>query len=87
MLNGHVHIHTCVVDGVFEQVAGEGDADAASRTSPPGIVFHPSTDVDVQAVAQVQVTLRSRILRAFVGRGLLESCEAKDMVGYQHSGF
>ena len=28
-----------------------------------------------------------RILRAFVGRGLLESCDAKDMLAYQHSGF
>jgi hypothetical protein len=28
-----------------------------------------------------------RILRAFVARGLLENCDAKDMLGYQHSGF
>jgi hypothetical protein len=38
-------------------------------------------------VAQVQATLQKRILRAFVGRGLLESCDAKDMLAYQHSGF
>jgi hypothetical protein len=38
-------------------------------------------------VAQVQTTLRRRILRAFVGRGLLESFETKEMLGYQHSGF
>jgi hypothetical protein len=25
-LNEHVHFHVCVVDGVFEQVPGEGDA-------------------------------------------------------------
>jgi hypothetical protein len=31
--------------------------------------------------------LRKRILRAFVGRGLLESFEAKEMLGYKHSGF
>lgn len=31
--------------------------------------------------------LRRRILRAFVGRGLLESFEAKEMLGYRHSGF
>ena len=31
--------------------------------------------------------LRRRILRAFVGRGLLESFEAKEMLAYQHSGF
>ena len=35
-LNGHVHFHFCVVDGVFEEVVGEGAADAAYRTSPSG---------------------------------------------------
>ena len=38
-------------------------------------------------MAQVQSNLRRRILHAFVGRGLLESCKAKKMLGYQHSGF
>jgi hypothetical protein len=36
---------------------------------------------------QVQVDLRRRILRAFVGRGLIEQADAKDMLAYQHSGF
>jgi hypothetical protein len=72
-LNGHVHFHVCVVDGVFEEV--------------PGIVFHPASAIDATAVAQVQADLRRRILRAFVGRGLLESCDAKEMLAYQHSGF
>ena len=31
--------------------------------------------------------MRRRILRAFVVRGLLESSDAKDMLGYAHSGF
>jgi Putative transposase len=35
----------------------------------------------------VQERLRRRILRAFVGRGLLDCCEAKEMLGYTHSGF
>ena len=86
-LNGHVHFHVCAVDGVFEEVAGEGDVDAAPRASPPGIVFHPASAIDEAAVAQVQTDLRRRILRAFVGRGLLESCDAKEMLAYQHSGF
>jgi hypothetical protein len=30
----------------------------------------------------VQTTLQKRILRAFVARGLLENCDAKDMLGY-----
>ena len=91
-LNGHVHFHVCVVDGVFEQVPG--DADAAPPAAPPGIVFgtpklrfHPASAIDETAVAQVQTDLRRRILRAFVGRRLLESCDAKEMLAYQHSGF
>lgn len=84
-LNQHVHFHVCVVDGVFEQVPGDADAQVAAI--PAGVLFHPATGVDAEAVAQVQATLRKRILRAFVGRGLLESCDAKDMLTYQHSGF
>jgi hypothetical protein len=84
-LNGHVHFHVCALDGVFEEMPDVGDTDAQS--SPPGIVFHPASAIDEIAVAQVQPDLRRRILRAFVGRGLLESCDAKDMLGYQHSGF
>jgi hypothetical protein len=72
-----------MVDGVFEEVAGNTDVQA----SPPGVVFHPATGIDADAQVQVQATLRKRILRAFVGRGLLESFEAKEMLGYQHSGF
>ena len=34
-LNEHVHFHVCVVDGVFEEVEGEGDADATPRISSP----------------------------------------------------
>ncbi len=53
----------------------------------PGINFYPASGIDLDAVVHVQATLRRRILRAFVGRGLLESCDAKDMLAYQHSGF
>ena len=58
-----------------------------AQSPPPGIVFHPASGIDEIPVAQVQTDLRRRILRAFVGRGLLESCDAKDMLAYQHSGF
>ncbi len=82
-LNGHVHFHVCAVDGVFEEVAGGADA----QSSAPGIAFHPASAIDAAAVAQVQTDLRRRIRRAFVGRGLLQSCDAKEMLGYPHSGF
>jgi len=84
-LNEHVHFHVCVVDGVFEEVAGDVVADG--EPAPVSVIFHPSNGVDETAVAQVQADLRRRILRAFVGRGLLESFEAKEMLAYQHSGF
>ena len=54
--------------------------------SPPGIVFHPATGIDADALAQVQATLSRRILRAFVGRSLIEQADAKEMLAYQHSG-
>jgi hypothetical protein len=73
-LNEHVHFHVCVVDGVLE-------------ATESGIIFHPSTGIDADTVFQVQATLRRRILRAFVSRGLLESFEAKEMLAYKHSGF
>ena len=73
-LNEHVHFHVCVVDGVFEEVTGEGDADvqAFAQALTPGVVFHPASAIDADAVTQAHAALRRRILRAFVGRGLLE---------------
>jgi hypothetical protein len=75
--------------GLFfhRKLAGKGEADFDVQASAPGVVFHPASAIDVPAVAQVQATLIKRILCAFVGRGLLESCDAKEMLAYQHSGF
>jgi hypothetical protein len=67
-----------VVDGVFQEFA---------ELAAPGIIFHPASGIDSETVAQVEATRRRRILRGFVGRGLLESFEAKEMLGYAHSGF
>ena len=50
-------------------------------------IFHPASGIDEAAVAKAQTNFRRRILRAFVGRGLIESCDAKEMLAYQHSGF
>jgi hypothetical protein len=38
-------------------------------------------------VAQVQAQVRTRILRAFAGRGLIERFEAREMLAFKHSGF
>lgn len=84
-----------MVDGVFEEVASGADTDAdaepqavaADQSSPSTVIFHPARAIDETASAQVQATLRRRTLRAFAGRGLLESFEAKEMLAYKHSGF
>jgi hypothetical protein len=90
-LNTHVHFHVCVIDGVFEVMQGEVDTDA---TALPGVIpgapklcFHPATGMDEAWLAQVQADMRRRVLRAFVGRGLIESLDAKEMLAYEHSGF
>jgi len=64
-LNEHVHLQVCVVDGVFDVVAG--DVDAAVQRSAPGVTFHPASQIDETVVARAQATLRRRILRAFAG--------------------
>lgn len=63
----NVHLHVCVIDGVFEQAAGGTDADLAS--SPASVIFHPASALDETVVAQVQTDLRRRILRAYCPPG------------------
>jgi hypothetical protein len=67
-LNEHVHFHVCVVDGMFEALAGGADtntqADADGQSAPSKVIYHPASGIDESAVAQVQATLRTRILRA-----------------------
>ena len=85
-LNEHVHFHVCVVDGVLEAVVGEA-SEQGTRTTATSVMFHPATGIACEVVALAQASLRSRILRAFVGRGLLEGFEAQEMLGYKHSVF
>jgi len=46
-------------------------------------VFHPASGIEEAAVAQV----RTRMLRAFAGRGLIERFEVREMLAFKHSGF
>lgn len=73
-----MHFHVCVVDGVFEAVVGEA-SEQGTRTTAISVMFHPAIGIDPEAVTQAQASLRRRILRAFVGRGLLEGFEAQEM--------
>lgn len=50
------------------------------------MIFQPATGIDETTEAQVQTTLRVCILRAFVGRGLLKSFEAREILA-QHIRF
>jgi hypothetical protein len=58
-LNDHVHFHVCVVDGVFEEVTGEGDADVQAfvQALTPGVVFHPASAIDADAVTPVDTSV------------------------------
>jgi hypothetical protein len=38
-------------------------------------------------LAQVQAAVRTRMLRAFASRGLIERIEAREMLAFKHSGF
>ena len=60
---------------------------AGGESAPPSVIFHPVCGGEEDAIILAQATLRRRILRAFVARGLLKKCHAKDMQAYQHSGF
>ena len=51
------------------------------------ILFSPGHRHHLRSGGQAQASLRSRILRAFVGRGLLEGFEVQQMLGCKHSGF
>ena len=90
-LNTHVHLHVCVVDGVFETVAGPAQpVDAAAQANPEpqaqSVISHAATGLDEAAFRKVQANVRKRILRAFVARGHIEACDAKDMAAYAHGG-
>ena len=60
-----------MVDGVFEEVAGDAHTDA--KSSLPGVIFHPANGIDKVLMAQAQAALRRRILRAIVGWGMQET--------------
>jgi hypothetical protein len=73
-LNAHLHFHCVVIDGVF-------DAAAAG-----GVVFHATTGIDANAIAQVQAQVRRRLLHVFVRRGLLPGDDARAMGQWTHGG-
>jgi len=84
-LNEHTHFHCCIVDGVFQTAAKNGETtDAADAVA--GVDFHAATGLDTAAIAQVQAQARQRILRAFVRRGLIDKSDRDEMMGWEHGG-
>ena len=51
-----------------------------ATASPPRAIFSSASEIDEIAVAQAQAALRKGIVLALVGRGLLQSFEAKEML-------
>ena len=77
-LNEHVHFHCCVIDGVFEPAVAPDDA--------PGVTFHAALELDAAAFADVQARVRTRVLRSFVKRGLIDKDDASEMRAWAHDG-
>jgi len=77
-LNAHLHLHCCIVDGVF--------APAHATDLAAGVVFHEACGLDASAVATVQAQVRQRVLRACVRHALLEQRDGHEMAGWAHGG-
>ena len=68
MLNAHVHLHLCMLDGVVAQ-------------GRQGLAFR-GAEVDEACVERVQTAVRQRVLELFEWRGLLSSETVGVMQGW-----
>jgi len=51
-----------------------------------GVAFHPASGVDAPAIAAVHATVRKRLLRAALRRGLMSADDAQTMANWEHGG-
>ena len=72
VLNGNIHFHCCVIDGVF---SAEDEA----------VRFHDTT-ITTEAIAKVQAQVRERALRLFKRRELLSPETVDTMREWGHEG-
>ena len=79
-LNEHLDFHCCVIDGLFEPAVAPDEA--------PGVTFHAALAhaLDVAGFADVQAGVRSRVLRSFVKRGLIDRDDAAEMRAWARDG-
>jgi hypothetical protein len=73
-LNAHLHFHCVGINGVFDSAAAGG------------VIFDAATELDANAIAQVQAQVRRRLLRIFVRRGRLPADDARAMAQWEHDG-
>ena len=74
----HVHFHCCVIDGFFAPVVALDDA--------PSVSFDAALELDAAAFADVQARVRTRVLRTFVRRGLIDEGDVAEMRAWAHDG-
>ena len=73
LLNAHLHFHVLMIDGVFcEEEAGH--------------LHFQETCLTAEQMAHLQRTIRQRIVRLFVRRGLLDKAEGQAMITCEHDG-
>ena len=75
-LNRHVHLQSCVTDGVFERVAAAGE-----------VRFHAARPLSASDLATVTQLVRRRLVRWFCRKSFLSREAAAEMLAWQHSGF
>ena len=73
LLNAHLHFHVVMIDGVFcEEEAGH--------------LRFQETYLTAEQMTHLQRTIRQRIVRLFVRRGLLDKAEGQAMIACEHDG-
>ena len=79
-----VHFHCCVIDGLFESATDT----VVAPDEAPNVTFHAALahELDAAAFADVQARVRTRVLRAFVRRGLIDKDDATEMRAWAHDG-
>jgi hypothetical protein len=79
-LNHHVHLHTCVTDGVFVPAAAE-----VACAAPPA--FLPARPVNQADLTSLTERVRRRVIRWFRLARPLDAAAAADMLAWENSGF
>ena len=79
-LNHHVHLHTCMADGVFVPAADHAGCDARPA-------FLPARPINQADLAALTERVRRGVIRWFKLTRLLDAAAAADMLVWVNSGF